>query len=59
MTLDEQERDILDSFERGEWQTVKNAREETARHVGYAKATLRKGRRVNIPYHESQFSTRR
>ena len=46
--LDKEERDILDSFERGEWKPVANRRQEIARHVAYARNTLAKDRRVNI-----------
>ena len=48
MKLDQEERVILASFERGEWKPVKNLRAEIARHRGYARNTLRKDKRVNI-----------
>jgi len=47
-TLDKEEREILGSFERGEWKPVKNRQQEVARHVQYARNTLLKNRRVNI-----------
>ena len=46
MKLDQEERGILESVERGEWQRSKGAKR--SRYVGYAKATFRKDRRVNI-----------
>jgi predicted DNA binding CopG/RHH family protein len=46
--LDKDEQDILDSFERGEWQPVDNRHQEIARHVAYARNTLAKDRRINI-----------
>ncbi len=46
--LDKEEKDILASFERGEWKPVANRRQEIARHVAYARDTLAKDRRVNI-----------
>lgn len=46
--LDKEERDILDSFDRGEWKPVAHRRQEIARHVAYARSTLAKDRRVNI-----------
>ncbi len=46
--LDKEEKDILDSFEHGEWKPVDNREREIARHVHYAKNTLAKDRRVNI-----------
>ncbi len=46
--INKEEQEILDSFERGEWQPVKDLKGETVRHQGYARATLRKDKRVNI-----------
>ena len=46
--LDNGERDILDSFERGEWRPVKNLKEEIQEHREYARQTLKKDKRVNI-----------
>lgn len=46
--LDREEREILDSFERGEWVPVKSQKREIARHRQYAKNTLAKDKRVNI-----------
>ena len=42
------EHDILASFEKGEWQPIKNQKKENARYRELAAATLRKSRRVNI-----------
>jgi len=46
--LDKEEKDILDSYERGEWKSVKNLDEEIKKHRGYARQTLKKDKRVNI-----------
>ncbi|NIM16762.1 MAG: antitoxin [Candidatus Aminicenantes bacterium] len=46
--LDEEEKDILDSFEKGEWKEVPKMDEEIKRHIEYAKATHRKDKRINI-----------
>lgn len=46
--LDKEERDLLGSYERGEWKSVKNLEEEIERHRGYARQTLKKDKRVNI-----------
>ncbi len=46
--LDKEEQSTLDSFERGEWKSVKNPKQEISRHRQYARNTLRKDRRVNI-----------
>jgi predicted DNA binding CopG/RHH family protein len=41
------EEDILASFEKGEWQSVPNLKEEIARYAASA-ATLTKDKRINI-----------
>jgi len=46
--LDQEERDILESFERGEWRSVPNVEEEIRRSQEMARATFRKDKRVNI-----------
>ena len=46
--LDKEERELLDSYERGEWKSVKNLKEEIEKHRGYARQTLKKDKRVNI-----------
>ena len=46
--LDKEEQALEASFERGEWRSVRNAKQEIARHRQYARNTLRKDRRVNI-----------
>ena len=48
MYLDDEERDIVESIERGEWRSVKNLKNEIKKHQQYAKNTLRKDKRVNI-----------
>jgi len=42
------EEDILASFERGEWQSVPNLKNEIARYAASAAATLTKDKRINI-----------
>ena len=48
MYLDEEERDLVESIERGEWKSVKNLKAEIQKHQEYARNTLRKDKRVNI-----------
>ena len=48
MKLDTDEKDILESVERGEWRSVRGAKRERHRYSRYAKATFRKDRRLNI-----------
>ena len=46
--LDKEEQELLDSVERGEWESVRNLKGEIKRHQQYARNTLMKDRRVNI-----------
>jgi len=46
--LDAEEKDIIESIERGEWKSVNNLKNEIKKHQQYARNTLRKDRRVNI-----------
>ena len=46
--LDKYETDILDSYDKGEWVEVPDMKKEIKKHITYAKATLRKDKRVNI-----------
>ena len=46
--LDDEEKDILESYERGEWVPVKNVKKEVKRLHQYAKNTLQKDKRINI-----------
>ena len=48
MKLDADERELLESVERGEWKAAKSGRRERTRYSRYAKATFRKDRRLNI-----------
>ena len=46
--LDDEERDLTESVERGECKSVKILRQEIKKHQQYARNTLRKDKRVNI-----------
>ncbi|MBI5642641.1 MAG: antitoxin [Deltaproteobacteria bacterium] len=46
--LSRDERDILKSFEQGEWKSVKDLDAEKKKAIEVARATFRKDRRVNI-----------
>ena len=48
MKIDADEKEPLESVERGEWKSAKGGKRERARYARYAKATLRKDRRLNI-----------
>ncbi len=46
--LDEEEKDILESYDRGEWRPVKNPKVEIKKLQKYARNTLQKDKRINI-----------
>jgi predicted DNA binding CopG/RHH family protein len=48
MKLDQSEKDILNSVEKGEWRSVPRLGAERKRLSAYATATFKKDRRVNI-----------
>ena len=48
MTIDADEKDLLESVERGEWTSVSPKARDRTRYARYAKATFRKDRRLNI-----------
>ncbi len=48
MKLDADEKDILESVERGEWRSVRGVKREQNRYSRYARAAFRKDRRLNI-----------
>jgi len=55
MKLTKEERDILESVERGEWNRVADSALETARYREAARTSLRKDKRVNIRMTERDF----
>ena len=48
MKLSKQEKDIVESVERGDWRSVRGVKKQIKRYHEYAKATVRKDKRVNI-----------
>ncbi len=46
--LTEEEQEILDSFERGEWVPVRNLSKRKRKLIRYARNTLKKDKRLNI-----------
>jgi predicted DNA binding CopG/RHH family protein len=46
--LTDEEKDILDSHDRGQWRPVKNPKREIKRLQEYARNTLQKDKRINI-----------
>ena len=48
MKLDGNEKELIESVERGEWRSTGAGKKERTRYAQYAKATFRKDRRLNI-----------
>ncbi|MGA1840990.1 MAG: antitoxin [bacterium] len=48
MKLTKEEKELVESVERGEWKSIPNFKKESKRYQEYAKATFRKDKRVNI-----------
>ena len=46
--LKKDEKDLLDSVEAGDWQSVPDREKELKRYQDYAAATFKKDRRINI-----------
>ncbi|MDX1957854.1 MAG: antitoxin [Leptospiraceae bacterium] len=46
--LDKEEKDLLESFEKGEWKTINGVKKEINKYSTYAKSTLKKEKRINI-----------
>jgi predicted DNA binding CopG/RHH family protein len=46
--LDDEEKDLLESYDRDEWRPVKNPRKEMKKLKEYARNTLQKDKRINI-----------
>ena len=44
----EEDKEILEAYERGTFKSVPNVKKEIARYREYAKSTLRKNKRINI-----------
>ncbi len=46
--MNNEEQDVLDSYEQGQWRPVKNRKREIKRLQQYARNTLQKDKRINI-----------
>jgi predicted DNA binding CopG/RHH family protein len=46
--MTKEEKDLLDSYEKEEWKSVKNLKKEMTHYQKVARATLRKDKRINI-----------
>lgn len=47
-TLDPYEKEIVDSYEKDEWESLEDFKEKRAEYAEYASATFRKDKRINI-----------
>jgi predicted DNA binding CopG/RHH family protein len=56
MKLEKEEKDILDSFERGRTKSIPQVKREISRYREYAKAHFQKNKRVNIRISESDLA---
>jgi predicted DNA binding CopG/RHH family protein len=57
--IDKEERDLMESIERNEWQPVKNFKQEKEKAMAAARNTLKKDKRINLrltqkDYHQIQ-----
>ncbi|NOX19866.1 MAG: antitoxin [Nitrospirae bacterium] len=48
MKLSKEEKQLLESVEKGEWKSVKGVKRKIKNYQEYAKATFKKDRRINI-----------
>ena len=48
LNFDKEEKELLESYDEGEWKSIKKLKEEIENHRGYARQTLKKDKRVNI-----------
>lgn len=46
--LDKEEKEVMESFERGEWIPIKDMEQEVQKLRQVAKNTVKKGKRINI-----------
>ena len=46
--IDQEEKDLMESIERDEWQTVKNIDQEKEKAINAARNTLKKDKRINL-----------
>lgn len=46
--LNHEEKRLLDSYGKGEWKSVRDAKSKIRRYAEYARYTIRKNKRINI-----------
>ena len=53
MKIKEEDKKILEAYERGTFKSIPNVKKEIARYREYAKSTLHKNKRINIRISET------
>ncbi len=48
MKKDMEEKEIIESYEKDEWKTISDVKDETGKYRKYARNTLLKNKRINI-----------
>lgn len=56
MKLSKEEKELLESYENEEWQTVKDFKKKKADHQRYARNTAAKNKRINIRLSEKDLA---
>ena len=46
--MNKEDKNLLKSYEKGEWKSAKNAPPSFKKYIAYARATLKKDKRINI-----------
>jgi predicted DNA binding CopG/RHH family protein len=46
--LEKEEKELLESMDKGEWKSIRRVKAEIKRHQKYAESTFKKDRRINI-----------
>ena len=53
--IDQEEKDIMESIERGEWHSVKNVNQEKSKAILAARNTLKKDKRINLRFTQKDY----
>lgn len=53
--LDQEEKEIVESYENDEWQPIPNLDDEMKKHIQYARNTTLKNKRINIRITERDY----
>jgi len=53
--IDKEEKDLMESIERDEWEPVKNMKQEKEKAIAAARNTLKKDKRINLRLSEKDY----